>query len=106
MNIPVEVINGKICQIRGQNVILDSDLAQMYDVETKVLNQAVKRNRERFPEDFMFQVTEEEIGSLRSQSVTLKPGRGQHRKYLPLRFHRTGGGDALQHPQKRARCAG
>ncbi|HMB16420.1 MAG TPA: ORF6N domain-containing protein [Pelovirga sp.] len=100
MNIPVEVINGKICQIRGQNVILDSDLAQMYDVETKVLNQAVKRNRERFPDDFLFQVTEEEIGSLRSQSVTLKPGRGQHRKYLPLRFHRTGGGDALQHPQK------
>jgi len=90
MNIPVEVINGKICQIRGQNVILDSDLAQMYDVETKVLNQAVKRNRERFPEDFMFQVTEEEIGSLRSQSVTLKPGRGQHRKYLPYVFTEQG----------------
>jgi hypothetical protein len=62
----------------------------LYDVETKVLNQAVKRNRGRFPEDFMFQMTEEEIGSLRSQPVTLKPGRGQHRKYLPYVFTEQG----------------
>ena len=63
--------------------MIDSDLAQLYGVETKVFNQAIKRNRDRFLEDFMFQLTKEEAESLRSQFVTLKPaGRGQHRKYL------------------------
>jgi len=67
--------------------MIDSDLAQLYGVETKVFNQAVKRNRDRFPEDFMFQLTKEEAESLRSQFVTLKPARrGQHRKYLPHVF--------------------
>ena len=56
----LQVIQSKIYEIRGQKVMLDRDLAEMYDVQTKVLNQAVKRNIERFPEDFMFQLTNEE----------------------------------------------
>ena len=90
--------------IRGQQVMLDSDLAMLYSVETKRLNEQVKRNIERFPEDFMFQLTKEETVSLRSQFatlndeelysksqiVTLKNGRGQHKKYLPYAFTRNG----------------
>ena len=64
--------------------MIDRALAKLYDVETKTLNQAVKRNIERFPEDFMLQLTTEEAKSLRSQFVTLK--RGQHLKYLPYAF--------------------
>jgi phage regulator Rha-like protein len=82
--IPIENIAQKIYFIRGQKVMLDSDLAVFYGIETKVLNQAVKRNAERFPETFMFQLTVEEGISLRSQFVTLK--RGQHKKYLPYVF--------------------
>jgi hypothetical protein len=67
-------------------VILDSDVAALYDVPTKVLNQAVRRNRDRFPEDFIFQLTVAETRSLRSQSVTLVSGRGRHRKYRPYAF--------------------
>jgi phage regulator Rha-like protein len=65
----LQVIRQKIYEIRGQKVMLDFDLAEMYGVETKALNQAVKRNIERFPEDFMFRLTEEEWG-MRSQIVT------------------------------------
>jgi len=93
MTIPVESVKGKIYLIRGQKVLLDSDLAELYGVETKVLNQAVKRNLSRFPLDFMFQLSEVEYagwGSLRSQIVTLKPGRGGHRKYLPYAFTEQG----------------
>lgn len=79
-------IQHKIREIRGQKVILDRDLAAMYGVETKVLNQSVKRNIERFPIDFMFQLDSQEVESLRSQIVTLKTGRGQHSKYLPYAF--------------------
>ena len=68
--IPVESIVRKIYLIRGQKVMLDSDLASFYDIGTKVLNQAVKRNADRFPEDFMFQLDEKESVSLRSQIVT------------------------------------
>ncbi len=68
--IPLERIVDKIFLIRGKKVMLDSDLAQLYGVETKVLNQAVKRNAERFPEDFMFQVLDREMENLRSQFVT------------------------------------
>jgi len=71
--------------IRGQKVMLDSDLAEVYQVETRVLNQAVKRNLHRFPEDFMFQLTEDETESLRSQFVTSNKGRGG-RRYLPYAF--------------------
>lgn len=104
----VTAIQNKIHEIRGQRVMLDSDLALMYGVETRVLNQAVKRNIERFPEDFMFQLTKgefeilksqilisnstdnEEDISLKSQIVTLKGGRGQHKKYLPYAFTELG----------------
>jgi hypothetical protein len=81
--IPVEIIEKKIYLIRGKKVMLDRDLADLYGVMVKVLNQAVKRNIGRFPEDFMFQLTKEEDESLRSQIVTLKKGRGEHQKYLP-----------------------
>ncbi len=70
--------------------MLDSDLAKLYGVSTRVLNQAVKRNKARFPMDFMFQLTAEEATSLRSQIVTLKAGRGQHRKYHPYVFSEQG----------------
>lgn len=81
---------GEIAQrihlIRGQRVVLDSDLAAFYGETTKRFNQQVSRNRERFPEDFMFQLNDEEYASLRLQFATLKTGRGQHRKYLPHVF--------------------
>jgi len=79
------VIEEKIYLIRGQKVMLDSDLAEIYQVETRVLNQAVKRNLLRFPEDFMFQLTDEETKSLRSQIVISNEGRGG-RRYLPYVF--------------------
>lgn len=79
-------IVGTILLVRGQRVILDLHLAMLYEVETRILNQSVKRNIERFPEDFMFQLNAEESESLRSQFVTLKTGRGRHRKYLPYVF--------------------
>jgi phosphoenolpyruvate carboxylase len=89
--VPVALIERRIYLIRGQKVMLDSDLAALYGVPTKVFNQAVKRNIERFPEDFMFHLTNEEAAALRSQIVTLKPtGRGQHRKYLPYVFTEQG----------------
>lgn len=95
----VEQIESQIFLIRGQRVMLDDDLAALYEVEIKVLNQAVKRNLDRFPDDFMFQLSAEEFADLRSQSgtlslrsqiVTLKSGRGQHRKYLPYAFTEQG----------------
>jgi hypothetical protein len=70
--LPDEKIINMIYYIRGHKVMLDSDLASMYGVETKVLNQAVKRNMKRFPEDFFFQLTQDEWYSLRSQIVTLE----------------------------------
>lgn len=79
-------IESKILLIRDQKVMLDSDLAELYGVEIRRLNEQVRRNIERFPEDFMFQLTAEEYESLRSQFATLKTGRGQHRKYLPYAF--------------------
>lgn len=86
----IEKIESKMFYIREQKVMLDEDLAALYEVEARVLNQAVKRNIERFPVDFMFQLTEEEAVLLRSQTVTLKTGRGQHRKYLPYAFTEQG----------------
>jgi len=88
--IPIERIAGSIYLIRGEKVILDRDLAALYGVETRVLNQAVTRNLERFPDDFMFQLSAEEDKALRSQIVTLKSGRGQHQKYLPRVFTESG----------------
>jgi hypothetical protein len=83
--VPVERIERAILSIRGEKVMLDSDLAELYGVETKVFNQAVKRNASRFPGDFMFQLTPEEMKSLRSQFVTSNVGRGG-RRYLPYAF--------------------
>jgi ORF6N domain len=88
--IPLERIERAILVLRGHKVMPDSDLATLYAVETKVLNQAVSRNIERFPEDFMFQLTEAGAAFLRSQTVTLKTGRGEHRKYLPYAFTEQG----------------
>lgn len=76
--------------LRGQRVMLDADLAALYAVGIRALNQAVKRNIGRFPPDYMFQLTAEEADVLRSQFVTLKPGRGRHRKYLPYVFTEQG----------------
>ena len=83
-------IQTKIHEIRGQKVMLDFDLAELYGVETKVLNQAVKRNTDRFPADFMVQITRDEYNSLRSQIVTLETGRGKYAKYLPYAFTEQG----------------
>ena len=88
--IPVERIERTILRLRGHNVMLDADLAALYQVDVKVLNQAFKRNRDRFPADFVFQLTAEEAESSRSQIVTLKVGRGRHRKYLPHAFTEQG----------------
>ena len=82
----VETITHAIREIRGQRVLLDAELAALYGVTTKRLNEQVRRNLDRFPADFMFQLTAEEAGALRSQSATLKAGRGQHRKYPPFAF--------------------
>jgi len=79
-----EVIISKIYNIRGKQVMLALDLAELYQVETKVLNQQVKRNIRKFPHRYMFQLTKDEYDRLRSQNVTLK--RGQHFKYLPYAF--------------------
>ena len=70
----LQVIQNKIYEIRGQRVMLDRDLAELYEVQTKVLNQSVKRNIKRFPADFMFQLTKEEFENLRSQIVTTRWG--------------------------------
>ncbi len=89
--IKVQEIKNKIYMIRGLQVMLDSDLAELYGVETKRLLEQVRRNKERFPEDFMFQLTKEEYDALRSQFATLKKtGRGRHRKYLPYAFTEQG----------------
>ncbi|PIR92536.1 DNA-binding protein [Candidatus Falkowbacteria bacterium CG10_big_fil_rev_8_21_14_0_10_44_15] len=81
--IPLEKVEDKILLIRGQKVMLDSDLAFLYNIETKILVQAVKRNKERFPEEFMFQLTSKEFENLRSQFVTSSWG---GRRYLPFAF--------------------
>jgi hypothetical protein len=86
--VPTERIETAILLIRGQKVMLDRDLAELYGVETRVLKQAVRRNIKRFPRDFMFELTRQENQSLRSQNVTLK--RGQHSKYLPFAFTEQG----------------
>jgi hypothetical protein len=101
--IPAERIERSIILLRGQKVMLAPDLAVLYQVEVRALNQAVKRNLERFPEDFMFQLNWEEVGLLRSQSVILNrksapnlksqsvtSRRGTHMKYLPYAFTEQG----------------
>ncbi len=87
--IPMERIESKILLIRGQKVMLDRDLAVLYGVETRRLGEQVKRNIERFPEDFMFQLNTQEISDLISQFATSKKGRGGHRK-APYAFTEQG----------------
>jgi hypothetical protein len=87
--VPVQLIERRIYLIRGHRVMLDSDLAELYGVSTKVFNQAVKRNRDRFPRDFMFQTTVVEANSLRSQIVTSNHRRGG-RRYRPYAFTEQG----------------
>ncbi len=82
--IPDEVVMSKIYVIRGQKVMLDKDLAELYDVETKRLKEQVRRNIDRFPEDFMFELTQEEYQQLKEQLGQL--GRGEHSKYPPFAF--------------------
>ena len=84
INIPHEVILSKIYEIRGKKVMLSNDLAELYQVETKRLNEQVSRNIGRFPARYMFRLRQEEYKSLRSQNATLKIG--QHTKYLPYAF--------------------
>jgi len=84
--VPVQRISQAILVLRGRKVLLDTDLAELYAVSTKRFNEQVRRNQERFPADFMFQLTDAEVASLRLQIVTLKTGRGQHRKYMPYAF--------------------
>ena len=86
----VDYVRSRIYSIRGVEVMIDADLADMYGVETKQLKRQVKRNIERFPNDFMFELTHEEHESLRRQNGTLERGRGQHSKYLPLVFTEQG----------------
>jgi hypothetical protein len=86
--IPDEIVINKIYLIRGQKVMLDRDLAELYGVETKRLKEQVKRNLNRFPEHFMFELTKEENDSLRSHFATLK--QGEHSKYLPYAFSEHG----------------
>ena len=92
MQLTLQNIESKIHSIRGRQVMLDSDLATLYQTETKFINRAVKRNPERFPSDFVFILTEKEWQDLRFQNGTLKEisGRGKHRKYLPLVFTEQG----------------
>lgn len=89
MDIQIDQIQNKIYVIRGTQVMLDSDLAELYGVETRVLNQSVRRNSKRFPDDFMFKLTKEENEALKSQFVTSKEGRGGKQKQ-PLVFTENG----------------
>jgi len=89
----LEAISRKIHLVRGNKVMLDNDLAMLYSVPTKRLNEQVRRNQKRFPSDFMFKLNEKESFALRSQFATLEKrpiGKGRHRKYLPLAFTEQG----------------
>ena len=86
----IEIIQSKIYAIRGQRVMLDRDLANLYQVTTGNLNKAVKRNIRRFPPDFMFQLSKDEWDSLRFQNGIIETGRGKYTKYLPHAFTEQG----------------
>ena len=88
--VSTETIKSHIYELRGRKVMIDSDLSRLYCVETKNLKRAVRMNIERFPEDFMFELTKNEYDTLRCNFFTLKGGRGQHSKYLPYAFTQEG----------------
>jgi ORF6N domain len=85
-----EIIAGLVHAVRGERVLCDADLASLYGVSTKALNQAVKRNRDRFPADFMFRLTAEEWGAMRSQIVTSSSAKWGGPRYLPYAFTEQG----------------
>ena len=89
-NLQPDNIRNLIYEIRGQKVMLDHDLADMYEVEVSQLKRQVRRNIDRFPQDFMFELTSEEVIALRCQNGILKTGRGQHSKYPPFAFTEEG----------------
>ena len=85
-----QTIQEKIHTIRGLKVMMDYDLAELYETETRILKQSVRRNINRFPIDFMFMLTKEEYSFLRSQFVILEGGKGRHSKFLPFAFTEQG----------------
>jgi hypothetical protein len=97
--IPLPAIQKRIVVVRKRHVMVDEDLAALYEVQTGRLIEQVKRNIDRFPSDFMFQLTKDEATALRSQSATSKDGRGG-RRYAPLCLHRAGRGDAIRRSPK------
>lgn len=86
----IQIIQKKIYHIRGHKVMLDFDLAELYEVETKRLKEAIRRNIERFPSDFMFELTRQEYNSLRTQFASLENGRGKYSKFNPYAFTEQG----------------
>jgi hypothetical protein len=108
-SVPADQIVPSILILRGDRVMLDSELANLYGVATNVLLQAVKRNSERFHEGFMLRLTVQEWEFLRSQSVTLNTGSGRHRKYLPHAFTEQGVFHAVlsatKHTSDRGQCS-
>lgn len=86
----LQVIQTKIYEVRDQKVMLDYDLAELYEVETKRLKEAIRRNSRRFPGDFMFELTREEYNVLRTQFASLESGKGKYSKYLPYAFTEQG----------------
>ena len=98
LDVSVQLIERRIYLIRGHKVMIDIDLAELYGVSTRELNQQVQRNRKRFPDDFMFQLTKEEGEALRSQIVISKPGRGWT-TLSTIRFYGTGRRHVIQRPK-------
>jgi hypothetical protein len=88
--VATDTIDRTIVELRGHRVMLDADVAALYGVEVRTLNQTVKRNASRFPDDFMFRLTVAEGAALRSQTVIVDVGRGRHRKYAPYAFTEQG----------------
>ena len=86
----IDSIKNCIYVVRGHRIMLDTDLADMYEVDVSQLKRQVRRNIDRFPDDFMFELTQEEISSLRCQNGIIKAGRGQHSKYAPFAFTEEG----------------
>jgi hypothetical protein len=99
--IPAPAIQKRILVVRERQVMLDEDLADLYGVETRRLIEQVKRNIERFPDDFLFRLTKGEAAALRSQTATSDAGRGG-RRYALGRVHRAGSHDALRSPSEQA----
>ena len=90
LTMELKTIQSRIYEIRGQKVMLDFDLAELYETETKRLKEAVRRNRDRFPSDFIFELSRDEYNSLRTQIASLETGKGRFSKYPPFAFTEQG----------------